>query len=55
MRANVAHWDVADGTFEHQKFLELFVDLLFLIGDRIQPNFHPSEGIKCIGLNVKAP
>ena len=43
MRANVAHWDVADGTFEHQKFLELFVDLLFLMGDRIQPNFHPSE------------
>ena len=40
MRACVAHWDVADGTFEHQKFLELFEDLLCQMGDRIPLNIH---------------
>ena len=40
MRANVAHWDVADGTFEHQKFLELFEDLLCQMGDRIPLNIN---------------
>ena len=43
MRAYVAYWDVADGTFEHQIFLELFEDLLCQMGDRIQLNFHLSK------------
>ena len=43
MRAYVAYWDVADGTFEHQKFLELFEDLLCQMGDQIQLNFHLSK------------
>ena len=40
MRAYVAHWDVADETFEHQKFLELFEDLLCQMGDRFLLNIH---------------
>ena len=40
MRAYVAYWDVADGTFEHQKFLELFEDLLCQMGDRFPLNIY---------------